>query len=437
MAYNAAVDNIYNHYLTAYAPQGRVNGKYDAHKRSELRGVYNSMLKLNKDTPLYILDTSDDARKFAVGIKEDARSLRNTLASLGGLYDTPVFDKKTAYSSNSNMVDVEFVGEVGEEKNAVPFDMEVTALATKQVNLGYALKSDSPAELKPNNYSFDISINDLSYEFQFSIREGDTNLDIQERLSRLVNNSNIGIEADILKDGKGASALRLTSADEGQKNGKNYIFSISENQSQMEKGTVDYLGIDYVSTKPSNAEFLLNGEPRSASSNHFTVEHMYELTLKGVHDFEGDAATIGMKTDLDTVTDNVEKIIDGFNSFVDTAQKYQTDKVGGGRLVDELNRVVDYYKNSLESLGINSDDNGRLVLDEKAFKQTLGMDEDFSRIKGIQDFASSVLRKANKISLNPMEYVDKTIVAYKNPGKTFPAPYVGSNYSGMLFSSYC
>ena len=41
------------------------------------------------------------------------------------------------------------------------------------------------------------------------------------------------------------------------------------------------------------------------------------------------------------------------------------------------------------------------------------------------------------ISLNPMKYVNKTVVAYKNPGHNFANPYVTSNYSGMMFNYYC
>lgn len=63
------------------------------------------------------------------------------------------------------------------------------------------------------------------------------------------------------------------------------------------------------------------------------------------------------------------------------------------------------------------------------------MRDQFSTIK---DFTNSILRKTNQVSLNPMEYVDKTLVAYKNPaGHNFAAPYMTSNYSGMFFNSYC
>ena len=41
------------------------------------------------------------------------------------------------------------------------------------------------------------------------------------------------------------------------------------------------------------------------------------------------------------------------------------------------------------------------------------------------------------ITFNKMEYVNKTIVAYKNPGHNFVAPYANSSYSGMMFNFYC
>lgn len=93
MAYSAALGAVYNHYLTTYAGKGSVS-RYDTHKKSELRSIYNSIVKLNKDAPLYILDSSNESRAFAVGLKENARQLHNTIASLGGLEDEKLFSKK-------------------------------------------------------------------------------------------------------------------------------------------------------------------------------------------------------------------------------------------------------------------------------------------------------------------------------------------------------
>ena len=47
-----ALDNAYNYYVSTYG-QSLTPSRYDTHKKSDLRNVYNSMLKLNKDAPLY------------------------------------------------------------------------------------------------------------------------------------------------------------------------------------------------------------------------------------------------------------------------------------------------------------------------------------------------------------------------------------------------
>lgn len=436
-AYNSAIDNVYNYYLTTYAPKSTTS-RYDTHKKSELRGIYNSMLKLNKDTPLYIMDSSKESREFAIGLKEDARMLRNTIASLGGLEEAgAMFKKKSAYSTDEGMVKADFVGDVEEGEEVPPFNIEVTKLASGQENLGYALRSEAGVDLPPDAYSFDIMINDMSYEFQFNVREGDTNRDIQDRLARLITNANVGVRADVLEDGKGSSALRLLSETEGIRNDRTVIFEVSDENSSKSKGAVDYLGIDYVSKEPSNAEFFLNGEMRSTSTNHFTIDKKFEMTLKGVHQYAGQEAEIGIKTDLDSITENVQKLMSGFNSFIDTASTYRQSHPLGGKLMSEMDRLVNYYRNGLNPLGMDVTEDGRIEMDEGRFKGALALDRDYSSLSVVKEFASSVLRKANQISLNPMEYVEKTIVAYKNPGHSFPAPYVGSNYSGMLFNSYC
>lgn len=41
-------------------------------KKSELRSVYNNIVKINKESPLYKIKDSADAQKFAIDIKEHA-----------------------------------------------------------------------------------------------------------------------------------------------------------------------------------------------------------------------------------------------------------------------------------------------------------------------------------------------------------------------------
>ena len=435
MAYNAALNTVYNHYLTTYAPKSTT--QYDTHKKSELRSIYNSIVKLNKEAPLYILDTGKQSREFAVGLKENARQLRNTIASLGGLSEDEMFNKKAAYSSNENMVSANFIGEIPEDGNVPSFTMEVTSLASNQVNMGEFLSPNEKIPLPADAYSFDITINDLSYEFQFNIHEGETNKELQERLSRLITNADIGIHADVFEDMKGSTSLRLTSAATGIHDDKELIFQVSDNKTSKRAGSVSYLGLDFVSRKPANAEFLLNGEPCSAYSNHFTVDKKFELTLNGISSVEGETAEIGLKTDLDSLTENVSNLIGGYNSFMQSAAEYMETHPKSKRLLNEMNHLTLRYRNDMETLGLTFNENGQLSLNESAFRHTLINDENKSSLSTIREFANSLVNKTGQISLNPMEYVERTIVAYKNPGHNFASPYTSSSYSGMMFNGYC
>ncbi|MGN0376884.1 MAG: flagellar capping protein [Suilimivivens sp.] len=435
MAYSAALNTVYNHYLTTYAP--RSSSRYDTHKKSELRSIYNSIVKLNKESPLYLLDTSKESQSFAVGLKENARQLRNTIASLGGLDEGELLNKKTAYSSNTDLVEASFIGEIPEDGDIPCYDIEVNALASGQTNIGSFLPASRETSLPEDTYSFDITINDLSYEFQYNIHDGETNKEIQERLSRLITNADIGLKADIIEDGSGNCALRLSSTATGIKNDHDILFHVSDENTSKQKGSVDYFGIDSIAVAPSNAEFVINGEARSASSNHFTIEKMFEVQLNSISTSKEDIARIGVKADVDSLTENISNLIDGYNSFISSTSGYSDSYPKSSRLVGEMSHIAALYSNEFEKMGVSYNEAGTLSLDKDTLRQAALSDGGQESLDTIKDFANSVLRKTGQISLNPMQYVEKTIVAYKNPGHNFATPYVTSAYSGMMFNSYC
>jgi flagellar hook-associated protein 2 len=280
-------------------------------------------------------------------------------------------------------------------------------------------------------------VNDLSYEFQYNIHEGETNREIEERLARLVTNADIGLKADIAEDGSGNSALRLSSASTGVKEGQNVLFHISDENTSKQKGSVDYFGLDSVAVSPSNAEFLINGEERSSSGNHFTIEKMFEVQLKGVSSSSEDSADIGVKADVDSLTENIGDLIDGYNSFVHSTMDYTDSYPKSSRLVTEMNRIAGLYRSEFEKMGVSYDTEGSLSLDKDTLRQTALSDGGQESLDTIRNFANAVLKKTGQVTLNPMQYVEKTIVAYKNPGHNFASPYVTSAYSGMMFNSYC
>ncbi len=436
MAYNSIhnLSNVYNFYVTSYAPKSCT--QYDSHKKSELRSVYNSIVKMNKESPLLILDTSKSSQKFAIDMKENARELRNTIASLGGLDEDDLLNKKVAYSNNENIATATFVGASAQD-DVPSYEIEVHHLASPQINTGNYLPGNEVVALDPATYSFDVGINDLNYEFQFNVKPTDTNRDVQERLSRLINNANIGMSASVISDSEGNSYLRMESDATGLKDGKSSIFTISDNRTSKAAGTVNYFGLDHVASQASNASFAVNGEELTAASNRFTVERVYEVQLKGVSSEDGETASIGLKTDVESLTENVNTLVRGYNSFLRAVAEYSDNQPKSARLFNEMSGVARVYAHGLTSLGLNLNLDGTLEVDSDTLRQAAMSDdakENFSSMKG---FTNSVLRKSNQVSLNPMNYVNNIIVAYKNPGKNFASPYITSAYSGMMFNSYC
>lgn len=429
----AILNTVYNNYLSTYTPKSVT--RYDAHKKSELRSVYSSIVKLTKDSPWYLPTTSKETQQYAVDVKENARGLHNTIAQLGGLEEDGLLTKKSAFSSNEDIVSATYIGTENPDEPVPELSIEVKALASSQENMGTFLP-DEPVSLPPDTYSFDVGINDMNYEFQFSISAGETNRDVQERLARLISNSGIGLKASVL-EAQGRTALSLVSEGSGLPAGKSEIFNISDDRTSKRSGTAQYFGLDYTAREASNAVFLLNGEERTASSNHFTIGKQFEVELKGVS-AEDDPVKVGLKEDMDSLADNISQLLGGYNGFLKAASAYLDTQSRSRKLIQEFDRIAEQYQSSLEAMGVRYEEDGTLSLDRDLFRQTAAQSEDLAETFGsLKEFSSSLLRKSNQVSLNPMNYVEKTVVAYKNPGHTYVSPYTTSAYSGMMFNGYC
>lgn len=462
---NAVMNNVYNQFSTTYLSKKAV-GRYDTHKRSELRTLCSSMAKVNRDAPIYLLDNTTDARKYVIHLKEDARDLRNAIVSTLGDVEDTAFSQKIAYSSNPNVVSARYIGsqsaflpqepeketalegdiasdrdDIVSANGQVPtYEIEVLSLASPQINLGMYVPSEERA-LEPGKYSFDINVNDMGYEFQFSINESDTNLDIQKRLCRLINNSKIGLNAELRTDGESLSALRIESVKSGIESGQNErIFSISDNNTEHLSGAVAYFGLDYTVKDAANASFIVNGTQTSAASNHFILQNDYEITLNGISENEGQTTTIGVKPDVEALQENISNLIGGYNHFIHSVSEYKNTQLGSNFLIKEMNRITGYYQQEIEKLGIKTDQDGTLSIDTKQLQQSVvssDAPDTLSSLDALKSFSHSMLRKSSQISLNPVSYMNKTVVAYKNPGNYFLSPYVTSAYSGMFFNNYC
>ena len=447
----ARIDSAYDYYMTTYA--GKQVSRYDSHKKSDLRRVYNRMVKVNKDAPLFKIPDIETAKKYAIDIKENAKSIQNVVASLSGNSGelSTAFQKKIAISSSEDKVGVDYVGN-NEDGSVEEFEIEVRKLATPQVNTGQYLLNNSLSFL-PGTYSFDLNTTTSSYEFQFNVNSGESNQVVLQKLANLVNNSNLGIDAELLTK-ENSSALSLTSHQTGLREDEDFLFSITPGPDPASINAMDLLMINRISQAPENSDFSLNGKEHSSLSNTFTINNVFELTLK---DTTEEPVKIGFKANTDAIADNIQSLLDVYNGILDTAKKYTSEvkspnkspkrfqpenttaasvSGAGNKLLKEMSSLTRQRRANLEYIGLLVSDDGSLSIDKNRLTDAIEPARAQDTFQTLNQFKDALSEKVDNAAIDPMNYVNKVIVAYKNPGHNFNTPYITSIYSGLMMDNY-
>ncbi len=431
----AKIDSAYDYYVSNYGKDKKTS-RYDAHKKSDLRKIYNSIVKSNKESPLYKLSNDADAKRYAIDIKEHAKSIQDVVASLsdsyGGFSDS--FQRKVAVSSDEDIATVQYVGDGNEDNVTQSFHIEVKQLATPQINTGNYLKDDALSFI-PGAYSFDLSTNTATYEFQYTVNQGETNLNVLEKLSKLIQSSNLGISAKVISDNNGASALSLESKQTGLSENEESLFDIQPSTNIDSIQSMNVLGIHRITQAAANSEFRLNDTTHHSLSNTFTINNAFELTLNGTS-HPNQPTTIEFKTNTDAVADNVTKLINVYNDILATGRDSSPNADSSHRLYREMSALSLNQKANLENIGLMVDENGNLSLNKEILAEAITPEKSEKTFHTLSSFKESIGNKAQEISLNPMNYVNKVVVAYKNPSRAFATPYINSIYSGLMMDDY-
>ncbi len=318
------ISSAYDYYLSTYGSQQ--TSRYDSHRKEDLRNTVNRIKILNKESPLYKIRISKDVQKFAIDIKESTRNIKNIVAAFSETEDGigAAFYKKIASSSDEDVATAEYIGDHSSFTTSEGFEIEVHQLATPQTNIGNFLKKEAH-DFLPGSYSFDLNMNTHSYEFQYNINVGDTNEEILRKIARLVNNSHIGLKADVLNGTQNMAALRLESRQTGLGPRENAIFQIIPENTPDSREAMHILGIDAVAAEAENASFLLNGTKHSSADNTFTINNSFSVTLNGVSK-KNKPVQIGFKPGAEVVADDIQTLVDSFNSIIQIAEKHSGTK---------------------------------------------------------------------------------------------------------------
>ncbi len=138
-------------------------------------------------------------------------------------------------------------------------------------------------------------------------------------------------------------------------------------------------------------------------------------------------ATIGLYPDAESLANNIETFVEGYNNFMNGVINDSVDAPLTKLLSKDLQKFLELHSYNLEKYGIHINEDSTLDYEKS---------DDIADATAIKGFGSQILRKLNAISLDPMEYIDRRICAYSNPNANYPNPYVTSIYTGMLYNNY-
>ena len=424
------ISNVYSYYMSQYGIQPA--GRHSTHKRNELRDIYNNIVKISRSSPFFDVDFSEESQKLAIDIKENARKLSDITEDLTDASNGSMTYKSIAQSDMPDVLDAKYIGDNQAAGSSKSFSVSVKQLATPQINTG-SYVNPRARFLYTGTYSFDVDISSITYELQFSVKDDESNLDVQNKIARLINKSNIGLNARVERNQIDDTALIIESNMTGVGE-RPVIFTISDEDTTALSGAVTAFGLNNTGHYPSNAVFELNGEKKLSASNTFTIDMEFEITLKATNR-DGEFVTVGLKQNFDSLVDSLHELADCYNSLTNLARN--SNSSGGRRLYSDMTNIANTYSDILNSNGITINEEGLLEINDAKLKQASEEGSILNTLSEIGRFKNALQTKSEMIMINPMEYINKTIISYKNPSRPSSDPYMTSLYSGMMYNGYC
>lgn len=419
----------YNYLLTSFPAKREV--MYPANKKSELKRVYNDIVNLSKRSPYYKINLSKENQEYTIGVKETALELKTKLKNVLDT-ESSCFQSKAVAVSDESILTAKLLNE-NTEGLPENINFKVESLAAVQVNKGKELRNDSYA-FPQGKYNFIAKIKDETYPLSYTQNERVTNHEALKGVADYLNQALPEITAKV-ETVEGKDYEYITIASDKLTGEKKFSF---EDMDDYKQGLADFFGLNRMEKAPSPAKFELNDIEKQTTTNTFTLENTLHISL---HNTDEQPVTLKIIPDREKILSQVDSVLSTYNHFIELSTERSQESTGhysASKLIKEMKNLEKAYDEELSACGIQTLEDGTLTINDSLAVQAAedgGMESLFKRDNG---FITRLMNKSEAIAINPMEYLEKTIVTYPNNDKTlFPNPYVTSMYSGLFFNSYC
>ena len=426
--------SVYNHLMQGLIMM-RPN-RFDTHKKSELQNVYRDIMRLTSEQPLYKVTFDESAQEYTLGIKNAALSLSSMVKELNIDDGSSVFKNQILVSSEPETVDVSVLEGSIVQDTDLPLSVEVSTLSSPQENHGHFVPSGEAA-LVSGQYNFTIGIDENMYSFQFNVSKGATNLDLQKKLSDFINKTAIGLRTRIVQEPEtGESRLDLIAIAAGSSDGKaSFRPADVRFPEDASHGIITHFGLDQIAEPPKNTIFSINGVQKEVRGRSYLYSNTLTLSIKNT---TTSPVSIGKITNQEPIMEKLRTFVNKYNSVFDFVQKQQPDNHRAKKLLYDLGNTMRQFSSELADCGLSISRTGTLSIHEETMYAAAGNGTLERLFSEESRFSSTILKKFSDIALNPMEYLNKTVVTYPNiTAKKTLNPYVSSIYCGLLYNNYC
>lgn len=419
----------YNYLIESCLPKPAA--KNHTLKKSEAKRIYENILKLSKNSGFYKINMSKENQEYTFGVKEIATLLKAKVNQMVNP-ENPAYHQKYMSVSDERLLEAKLVSK---DITRIPDQMtiQVQGLAAPQVNIGNDVFQPS-RYLEPGNYAFRANVLDRDYDLSFRLQERTSNAvtinKLADYLQKAIPDLNISVE----EPRKDYSHIRIEAVNLGEYTDRMFSF---EDVDPEQEGVVEIFGLNRMRKAAQKAQFVINGLEKETYSNTFQIESTLQITLRRADD---QPAILKIQNASEPLLNHMDSLLESYNDLLLLAvnRKETVDNNYSARkLANELKRIGELHKEELEANGLFISEKGIIQRDIKLSDEAArdgSMQNFFTNKNG---FIASLLEKAEEIAINPMEYLDKTIVTYPDHQKPKSNPYMTSIYSGLFFNSYC
>ena len=338
----------------------------------DVQSIVSQLMEIERQ-PLQRLQfkqTQLEAQISAYGqLNSTISTFQTAMENLGSLDALKVF---TTNSSNADVIDLTATSSA----SLGTFDIEVVRLAEQhKMSSNEVLNTDTFGGTAGDSLTIQVG-SDVADVVTIDMSAAMTLADIRNAINNDVNNP--GVQATIINGDNNNQKLIFTATDSGQDNALTLSYGGAITSDTLNFQTLNDIGGD---TSLLNAELNIDGYNITRSSNNIG-DAISGVTLNLVSADPGNAHTVGIDRDLESVETSVQAFADAFNELRGAIKGFRSGQLEADssllsierRLFSVLNTPASGGFSVLSEIGLSMQKDGNMTLSNSDLQSALQTD---------------------------------------------------------------